>query len=155
MTILDRIKDLFKFLHIGKLNRTAQKVRMFTEVDRSDRSSYPTGPHLSPPDHNAIKPAPPEPNEPARFAPSLELPQPDSYPDIQGQRALNGSEVEIDFGRQGDLESYARGLTVSAGVIEQWLSAGILCPRETRVAEKLLKILREREQTRRSRAAST
>ena len=56
--------------------------------------------------------------------------------------ANNSAEPEIDFSSKGDLEAYVRGLKVTASSIESWISAGLLFPDETRVAEKMLRILR-------------
>ncbi|GEM_PF-6853488 len=52
------------------------------------------------------------------------------------------TEPEIDFSSKGDLEAYVRGLKIPASSIESWISAGLLFPDETRVAEKMLRILR-------------
>ena len=52
---------------------------------------------------------------------------------------------EIDFSRQVNLEEYADELSVPRKTLEGWLAAGVLCPSETKVAEKLIKIIREKE----------
>ncbi len=57
----------------------------------------------------------------------------------------NRSEPEIDFSSKGDLEAYVRGLKIPASSIESWISAGLLFPDETRVAEKMLRILRSKK----------
>ncbi|MDJ0781396.1 MAG: hypothetical protein QNJ22_05460 [Desulfosarcinaceae bacterium] len=51
---------------------------------------------------------------------------------------------ETAFTRQSDLHSYVRGLSISPEVIEKWISAGLLFPDEIRMAEKIIKILREK-----------
>jgi hypothetical protein len=51
---------------------------------------------------------------------------------------------EMAFTRQSDLKAYVRGLKVPAEAIEKWISAGLLFPDEIRMAEKILKILREK-----------
>lgn len=51
---------------------------------------------------------------------------------------------ETAFTRQGDLETYARGLSIPPETIEKWISAGLLFPDEIRMAEKIIKILREK-----------
>ena len=51
---------------------------------------------------------------------------------------------ELAFTRQSDLEAYARGLTIAPEAIEKWISAGLLFPDEIRMAEKIIKILREK-----------
>lgn len=55
-------------------------------------------------------------------------------------------DQEVDFAWQGDLENYARGLTIPGEAIERWISAGLLLPDELKVAEKILKILRENKE---------
>jgi hypothetical protein len=51
---------------------------------------------------------------------------------------------ELAFTRQSDLEAYARGLTIPPEAIEKWISAGLLFPDEIRMAERIIKILREK-----------
>lgn len=51
---------------------------------------------------------------------------------------------EMAFTRQGDIEAYANGLTIPPETIEKWISAGLLFPDEIRMAEKIIKILREK-----------
>jgi hypothetical protein len=52
---------------------------------------------------------------------------------------------EIDFAHPGDLESYVRGLRVPKETIERWISTGLLFPREMKVAEKMIQIMRKLE----------
>ena len=61
------------------------------------------------------------------------------------QTELKEMEHEIDLSQQGDLESYARGLNVTKESIERWISSGLLMPDEMKVAEKLVKIMRDNE----------
>jgi len=49
---------------------------------------------------------------------------------------------DIDLSRQSDLEGYARDINVSKESIERWISSGLLMPEELKVAEKLVKIMR-------------
>lgn len=51
---------------------------------------------------------------------------------------------ETAFTRQSDLDAYARGLSIPPEVIEKWISAGLLFPDEIRMAERIIKILREK-----------
>jgi hypothetical protein len=51
---------------------------------------------------------------------------------------------EMAFTRQGDIDTYARGLSIPPETIEKWISAGLLFPDEIRMAEKIIKILREK-----------
>ena len=53
---------------------------------------------------------------------------------------------EVDFSYQGDLDAYVEGLTVPRQVIEHWISAGLLFPEEMKVAEKMVRIMRKKEQ---------
>jgi len=53
--------------------------------------------------------------------------------------------AEIDFYRLDNLEDFAKESTVARETIERWISAGILSPGETKIAERLIKIMRERE----------
>jgi hypothetical protein len=54
---------------------------------------------------------------------------------------------EVDFQELNNLEAFAKGGTVSGEMIEKWVAAGILSPQETRVAEKLIKLMRKNGQT--------
>lgn len=54
----------------------------------------------------------------------------------------HGPEPEIDFSSKGDLEAYVRGLEIPPSSIEGWISTGLLFPDETRIAAKMLRILR-------------
>jgi hypothetical protein len=51
---------------------------------------------------------------------------------------------EMAFTRQSDIDAYARGLTIPPEVIEKWISAGLLFPDEIRMAERIIKIMREK-----------
>jgi hypothetical protein len=51
---------------------------------------------------------------------------------------------EIDLSRQADLEGYARDTNMSKESIERWISSGLLMPEELKVAEKLVKLMREK-----------
>jgi len=54
------------------------------------------------------------------------------------------SQADIDFYRLDNLEDFAQESTVARETIERWISAGILSPGETKIAERLIKIMRER-----------
>jgi len=56
-------------------------------------------------------------------------------------------EVEIDFRHTEDLEAYAENLNVPVETIETWISAGLLYPDEIRIAEKMVQILRKKEES--------
>ena len=52
---------------------------------------------------------------------------------------------DIDFTRQDNLEEYFREMTVTKESLQSWISAGILSPHEVRIAEKWIKIMREKD----------
>jgi hypothetical protein len=54
-------------------------------------------------------------------------------------------EEDIDFSRIDDLESYTENLNVPTRDIEAWISAGLLYPDEIRTAERMIQILRRKE----------
>jgi hypothetical protein len=51
---------------------------------------------------------------------------------------------EIDLSRQADLEDYARDINMSKESVERWISSGLLMPEELKVAEKLVKLMRDK-----------
>ncbi|MGD8844166.1 MAG: hypothetical protein PVJ84_00905 [Desulfobacteraceae bacterium] len=53
-------------------------------------------------------------------------------------------DSEIDLSRQADLEGYARDTNMSKESIERWISSGLLMPEELKVAEKLVKLMRDK-----------
>jgi len=55
------------------------------------------------------------------------------------------AQPDIDFGRLDNLEAFAQEMTVPRETIERWVGAGILSPVEIRVAEQLIKIMREKD----------
>ena len=57
-------------------------------------------------------------------------------------------EADIDFRHTDDLEAYAENLNVPVETIETWISAGLLYPDEIRIAEKMIQILRKKEESR-------
>lgn len=52
---------------------------------------------------------------------------------------------DIDLASLDDLEACAEALTLPAETIESWVGAGILSPRETEIAEKLIRIMRAKD----------
>ena len=52
-------------------------------------------------------------------------------------------EPEVAFNHQVNLEAYAKGLEIPADTIERLISAGLLLPDEIKVAEKMIRIMRE------------
>lgn len=56
------------------------------------------------------------------------------------------SNQDIDSTGFDTLEAYAEGLSISDETISKWLSAGILSPGETEMAEKVIRIMRRKAQ---------
>jgi hypothetical protein len=73
--------------------------------------------------------------------PSAASPVVENQPPVPVDRSWE-MEEEIDLSHQADLEGYARDLNVSKESIERWISSGLLMPEELKVAEKLVKIMR-------------
>jgi hypothetical protein len=73
--------------------------------------------------------------------PSAASPVVDPRPPLPDNR-FREMEDDIDLSHQADLEGYARDLNVSKESIERWISSGLLMPEELKVAEKLVKIMR-------------
>ena len=59
---------------------------------------------------------------------------------------LPKNNLDIDLVSLDDLEACAEELTLPAESIESWIGAGILSPRETEIAERLIRIMRSRHQ---------
>jgi len=77
--------------------------------------------------------------------------QPEKRPVIEGYPAstANGAAThttnqDIDSTGFSSLEGYAEGLSISEETIAKWVSAGILSPRETEIAEKVIRIMRNK-----------
>ena len=64
--------------------------------------------------------------------------------EIGGDISLRAHQ-DIDFTRQDNLEEYFREMTVTKESLQSWISAGILSPHEVRIAEKWIKIMREKD----------
>ena len=60
-------------------------------------------------------------------------------------------DPDIDFSKENDLEAYTKTINVPREVIERWVAVGILRPDEIKVAEKMLKIMRENDSGRKKR----
>jgi len=67
---------------------------------------------------------------------------------IQRDEYRCDSVQDIEFVLQDKQEGYGSRPAMHQETLERWLSAGILCPRETRLAEKLIKQIRHRKQLR-------
>ncbi len=55
------------------------------------------------------------------------------------------NSADIDLVSLDDLEARAEELTLPAETIESWVGAGILSPRETEIAERLIRIMRAKD----------
>jgi hypothetical protein len=55
------------------------------------------------------------------------------------------NSLDIDLASLDDLEARAEDLNLPAETIESWVGAGILSPRETEIAERLIRIMRARD----------
>jgi hypothetical protein len=64
----------------------------------------------------------------------------------QKKEILPKNNLDIDLVSLDDLEACAEELTLPAESIESWIGAGILSPRETEIAERLIRIMRSRHQ---------
>ena len=62
------------------------------------------------------------------------------------QRPELNLDREIDFSGGGDLEAYTEDLHVPQESIERWISAGLLYPDEIRTAERMIKIIRKKDE---------
>jgi hypothetical protein len=81
--------------------------------------------------------------------------QTDGYPAVfrnpvssRKSKIVPENSLDIDLVGLDDLEACAEELTLPAETIESWVGAGILSPRETEIAEKLIRIMRAREMKR-------
>ena len=82
--------------------------------------------------------------------------QTDGYPAVfrnpvssQKSKIVPKNSLDIDLVSLDDLQACAEELTLPAETIESWVGAGILSPRETDIAERLIRIMRERDMKRR------
>jgi hypothetical protein len=58
------------------------------------------------------------------------------------------TQPDIDFMGMGNLAETAQTLSVPIETLEKWVGAGILSPGETTVAQRLIRILRDRDRRR-------
>ena len=141
MTTLHRIRNLFKRAGQSARFRNAAKVVKTIVEEVVAEKTLPENPHpleLVPMDtHQEVESVP--------TGPDAKAIQP-AAPALMDAPAYHRPVVpEIDFSRQVNLEEYADELALPRETLEGWLSAGILCPSETKVAEKLIKIIRDKE----------
>lgn len=79
--------------------------------------------------------------------------QPDGFPaafrhPVSSRKSEIVPDLDIDLVSLDDLEACAEELTLPAETIESWVGAGILSPRETEIAERLIRIMRVRDMKR-------
>jgi len=81
--------------------------------------------------------------------------QTDGYPAVfRNPVSSRKSEIvpensfDIDLVSLDDLEACAEELPLPVETLENWVGAGILSPRETEIAERLIRIMRARDQKR-------
>ena len=81
--------------------------------------------------------------------------QTDGYPAVfrnpvssQKSEIVPRNSPDIDLVSLDDLEACAEDLNLPAETIESWVGAGILSPRETEIAERLIRIMRARDMKR-------
>jgi|GEM_PF-1542193 len=145
MTIVKRLKNLYHAhlskLRIVKTGRIAKRKEKAVAAeshayDATSLSSYAQDPETES-FHNHVPddPSPPEAVGTFRYSEINE----------NTRGAEVNSQVDIDFYRLDNLEDYAKESTIAWETIERWISAGILTPGETKIAERLIKIMRERE----------
>ena len=69
----------------------------------------------------------------------------DDFPVSAVNRVVkNRTNQDIDATGFDNLEDYVEGLNIPEETISKWVSAGILSPRETEVAEKVIRIMRKK-----------
>jgi hypothetical protein len=81
--------------------------------------------------------------------------QTDGYPAVfrnpvspQKSKIAPKNSLDIDLVSLDDLEACSEELNLPAVTIESWVGAGILSPRETEIAERLIRIIRARDMKR-------
>lgn len=69
--------------------------------------------------------------------PPAPLPVRGGQPDLS---VLNADQLELTAGK--DLDLFMRGFSVPQETLEKWIASGFLYPEEVRVAEKLIRLMR-------------
>ncbi len=145
MTMVKRLKNLYHThlskLRIGKTGRIAKRKEkaVAAKSHAYDATSVPS--HAHDPEAESFQnqgpddPSPPEAIRSFHYSEKVET----------TRGAAVKSQADIDFYRLDNLEDFAKESTVARETIERWISAGILSPGETKIAERLIKIMRERE----------
>jgi len=133
------IRNVIGRLRFGK---TAKKLIWVADELSPEKQGY-----EHPADSNALATHPDrEPVDPST-PPHTETP-PYGHADGIGVDFALKTHQDIDFTRQDNLEEYLQEITVSKETIQSWISAGILSPHDVRIAEKLIKIMRQSDRDR-------
>ena len=138
--IFNVLKRHFKRLMPAK---TENLVRTLADEGRVEKQAAPAGDRLS----QTVK------ARPATSGGGIQTDwQPDSYPvsfrdpvSSRKSEIVPENSLDIDLVSLDDLEACAEELTLPAETIESWVGAGILSPRETEIAERLIRIMRARD----------
>jgi hypothetical protein len=141
--IINVLKRYFKRLMPGK---TETLVRMLADEGRVKKQADPAFDRLN----QAVK------TRPATTGGGIQADwQTDGYPaafrnpvSSRKNEIVPKKNLDIDLVGLDDLEACAEELTLPAESIESWVGAGILSPRETEIAERLIRIIRARDQKR-------
>jgi hypothetical protein len=142
LTNSDRLKNLASL--IRQLFKTSRIVRFATELARKARGEKPLESQYSGSDDPILV---------RQFDSENQKPVHDQIPKDAIVDAFDTDrnifdpmpDPEIDFSKENDLEAYTKRIKVPREVIERWVAAGILRPDEIKVAEKMLKIMREND----------
>ena len=138
--ILDVLKRYFKRLMPGK---SETFVRTLADEGRVEKQAAPAGDRLN----QAVK------TRSATTGSRIQTDwQTDGYPAVlrspvssRKGKSVPGNSLDIDLISLDDLDACAEELTLPAETIESWVGAGILSPRETEIAERLIRIMRARD----------
>jgi len=141
--IINVFKRYFKRLMPGKAETL---VRTLADEGRVEKQAAPAGDRLS---QTAKTPL-------ATTGGGIQTDwQTDGYPAVfrnpvssQKSEIVPQNNLDIDLVSLDDLEACAEELTLPAETIESWVGAGILSPRETEIAERLIRIMRARDMKR-------
>jgi hypothetical protein len=141
--IINVLKRYFKRLMPGK---TETLVRTLADEGRVEKQADPAFDRLS----QAVK------TRPATTGGGIQEDwQTDGFPaafrnpvSSQKKEILPKNILDIDLVSLDDLDACAKELTLPAESVESWVGAGILSPRETEIAERLIRFIRARDQKR-------
>jgi hypothetical protein len=141
--IINVLKRYFKRLMPGK---AATLVKTLADEERVEKQATPAVDRLN----QTVK------TRPATTGDGIQTEwQTDGYPAVfrnpvssRKGEIFPGNSLDIDLVNIDDLEACAEELTLPIETIENWIGAGILSPRETEVAGRLIRIMRAKDQKR-------